>query len=78
MGGSGRWRDSFAVRRLVRAEGILGNDIVKRTADEAVHEFRRSIPMTLREWDIATHGTRDEQHELMDELQDTKFKTKYL
>jgi hypothetical protein len=54
-----RWL--YALGRLARGRELLGHDVVDRTFGEAEEDFRRSLRMTLREWDIFRHGTSAEK-----------------
>ena len=58
----------FGDRRLIRAENLLGKDVVEQAIEEAEAIIRHSVQLTLREWDIFRHGTYDERSELRDKL----------
>jgi hypothetical protein len=60
-----RWLSyRFARRRLVRASDLLGEDAVNQAIEEAADDLRRSLSLTLREWDIFRHGSWEERDEI--------------
>ena len=62
------WPVGFGNRRVIRAEKLLGTEVVERAIEEAGDDYRRSVQLTRRHWDIFLHGTLDERNDLRKEL----------
>ena len=69
LGEAQLWLASFGDRRVERAVGLLGDDVVQRAIAEAHNDFRKGR-MTLRQFDIFMNGTRAERLQVHDELDD--------
>jgi len=59
----------FAKRRLARARDLLGAEAVNHAIEEAEDEFRRSLSLTVHEWELMKQGAIAELHHRLDALE---------